>query len=572
MTLALGTVATRAEFAHVRVLSESLARSNPGVELTAVIIDDVDGLFLQRRESFSILAWRELGMSEQSFTEIVATKSSEEVRHCLMPYLLQILIARGASCAIGLAPKSWVLGSLDTIVTSVDSATALVLARTPAVLPDDRHRPDRDDLWREGELNPDFVVVTSGGDRFLDRWREFPEDDDEPVGPTQPTKSALEAASHLVGVRRCVDLDWCLSEWNLHMGDIGFDPATGVVTVNETPLLVLQFTGYDPEVPELFGGDWGGMARILLSERPELRTLTDRYRDRLLRRGVRAVEDIPYAFSRLRNGLPFDGTMKDLARQSFASPLSASTMPSPFENAEHFVSWCTTPGANDRISRYLDELYRSRGDLQELIPRLDVTGAEELVRWCWGEVAAGRIDHRLVPRFEDVAVEIPPRDLPISRSVIAGTQRSATGIEVSGYLRAEMGVGELGRNLVHAVEASGVPFTTRNEDDPDHRQRHPFIDHPGDVHAVNLVCMNADSMVHFAYRMGADYFDNRYTIGVWSWELEEFPEEFDSSFALVDEIWANSPLREMRLRSEPTSQYLHFRLRSRRPVPLPLLI
>jgi glycosyltransferase involved in cell wall biosynthesis len=40
--------------------------------------------------------------------------------------------------------------------------------------------------------------------------------------------------------------------------------------------------------------------------------------------------------------------------------------------------------------------------------------------------------------------------------------------------------------------------------------------------------------------MGAPYFAGRYNIGYWAWELPDFPAEWRSSFAYLDEIWVPS--------------------------------
>jgi hypothetical protein len=56
--------------------------------------------------------------------------------------------------------------------------------------------------------------------------------------------------------------------------------------------------------------------------------------------------------------------------------------------------------------------------------------------------------------------------------------------------------------------------------------------------AVNLICMNADVLPEFAKQADEDFFAGRYSIGLWFWEVSRFPEYWQDSFSLVEEVWA----------------------------------
>ncbi len=57
---------------------------------------------------------------------------------------------------------------------------------------------------------------------------------------------------------------------------------------------------------------------------------------------------------------------------------------------------------------------------------------------------------------------------------------------------------------------------------------------------VNLVCVNADGLPKFAAEAGPRFFDGRYTIGLWWWELPTFPDRYLEAVSHVDEIWVGS--------------------------------
>ncbi len=61
--------------------------------------------------------------------------------------------------------------------------------------------------------------------------------------------------------------------------------------------------------------------------------------------------------------------------------------------------------------------------------------------------------------------------------------------------------------------------------------------HPYDV---NLVCIDVE--LHFALmsQLGEEFFRDRYNIGVWWWELPQFPQKWFDRFAYYDEIWVGT--------------------------------
>jgi hypothetical protein len=57
---------------------------------------------------------------------------------------------------------------------------------------------------------------------------------------------------------------------------------------------------------------------------------------------------------------------------------------------------------------------------------------------------------------------------------------------------------------------------------------------------VKIFCMPAFDTLAVLFDTGEEVFKNSYNIGLWQWELEEFPYEAKLAFDLVDEIWAIS--------------------------------
>jgi glycosyltransferase involved in cell wall biosynthesis len=116
------------------------------------------------------------------------------------------------------------------------------------------------------------------------------------------------------------------------------------------------------------------------------------------------------------------------------------------------------------------------------------------------------------------------------------------GVNISGYLDTESGMGEAARASIRSFEAGGVPVALNNVPSRlrarDGSYAAAFID--DNPHPFNLVHLNADNMGWFADGRGRRYFENRYTIGYWFWELAAFREEWVPFFSYVHEVWTAS--------------------------------
>jgi glycosyltransferase involved in cell wall biosynthesis len=103
-------------------------------------------------------------------------------------------------------------------------------------------------------------------------------------------------------------------------------------------------------------------------------------------------------------------------------------------------------------------------------------------------------------------------------------------------------MGEAARGSVRALQAAGVPVALDNvvADGP-RAAGAPCGGSAGDgAFAFNLVHLNADNMRWFTRQRGAAYFEGRYTIGCWFWELAAFRRDWSWAFDHVQEVWAAS--------------------------------
>lgn len=118
------------------------------------------------------------------------------------------------------------------------------------------------------------------------------------------------------------------------------------------------------------------------------------------------------------------------------------------------------------------------------------------------------------------------------------------GVNLVGYFRAANGLGEAARGNLKVFEASDIPFSVHDfeEEVPVNQQfDFPIRDYCHEFkYNINLLHINPLRLPYLWNSFPRDVLMDRYNIGVWYWELPEFPDEWCDSFDLVDEVWVAS--------------------------------
>lgn len=151
-----------------------------------------------------------------------------------------------------------------------------------------------------------------------------------------------------------------------------------------------------------------------------------------------------------------------------------------------------------------------------------------------------------------------------SQLVIPEVSRNALGVDVLGFFTAEHGVGEAARTVVTTLREHGVDTCTINYTDTESRTDHYFLTDDESRHHTLLCSVNADQLVVARQRLGNIFFENRYVIGQWFWELEEAPSWYETAWPIVDELWAPTRFIEKMLKDNAPP---HVQIRY---VPLPV--
>lgn len=195
------------------------------------------------------------------------------------------------------------------------------------------------------------------------------------------------------------------------------------------------------------------------------------------------------------------------------------------------------------LSRYLAALRAGRPDLLDAFPQVPGLDVSALRQWAH---LHGRTEVPIAERFVPAAV---------TESAAPYLQ---AGVNLAGFLTAELGVGELARRVALALRAESIPFATTTFASTTNRTAVEFAADTEPRFDTNLVCVNADSWGRFAQRVGPRFFADRYTIAVWFWETSIFPSMFQSAFRGVDEIWtASAYVADVVRRAAPAGIAVH---------------
>lgn len=175
---------------------------------------------------------------------------------------------------------------------------------------------------------------------------------------------------------------------------------------------------------------------------------------------------------------------------------------------------------------------------------------ETRFRQRWGQLLAAGDPYynpNLTQKYSDYSLAeisdlLPPHDsqqLPVS-----DTRNDLAGINLIGFIRAEMGIGEAVRGLANALDMAEIPFGVidyvnfNKSAMGDDSWLHKIVPEP--EYPTNILYVNADMVPEVVNSLPARYFKARYTIGYWVWELPEFPDQWLQAFECIDEVWVPS--------------------------------
>ncbi|MCX2948570.1 glycosyltransferase family 4 protein [Lentzea sp. NEAU-D7] len=481
------------------VLARSYLEHHPGSRFVIAVLDAEPGA--RSEDGVTLLGPGAMGVPEDDYFSLATAYPPEQLAEALKPLLLRELLL-DADVAVHLTSSSFVLAPMDDLLTG---RHALVVS-PHFQRPFDDVRSDEGRLVGTGVFDPGFVVVSQGAAEFLDSWAE------------------AVRTFHAIDLGRAVwaDQAWfdqAVSQREHHVARTtagvwnAFERQVGAGTQ------VIDLLGFDATRPWLLSSHLAGRPRTLLSARPDLAPVVARYAAALTEAGFIAPEDVaPSWLSELSDGTKITPLLRAIYRKAWVE--DDEQAPHAF-SGKPFRDWLTEPELGT-LNRWAAAIWRDRADLRGYYNDAANPGYLDWLR------AFG------VPAGDLPTWAIPAPPAPITPA------NDELGVNLLGHLTAVLGVGELGRSLHDALAAANVPTASVIEDE--FVVNELGIDAPEDVSRprfpVSVLCVNAD-LTQAVLRAHPEVAEGRHKIGVWSWELDEFPESmhvYDS----LDEIWTIS--------------------------------
>jgi glycosyltransferase involved in cell wall biosynthesis len=561
------TIIARNYLAQARVLAKSFRDHHPDGSFTVLIVDGTSEMADAGNGLFDVLRLDEIGLDPAEVRRMAMIYNVMELSTAVKPWLLRHLL-RSSPQVVYFDPDIEIFAPLDDVAELARKHSIVLTPHLTVPMPRDKFRVTETDILRAGVYNLGFIAVGSGCEPFLDWWSErlLRESVSDPERMRFTDQRWIDFVPGLFPHFILRDSTCNVAYWNLYARQVTW---TGQrYEVNGRPLRFFHFSGYDPAVPVMLSKHQGSTPRILLSEHSGVARLCGEYVQKLARAGSNSTSRNKYGYAQSPGGLRIDQHMRRIYREALRTHENEDgpAPPNPFEpdHTERFIEWLNEPivrGAAPEISRYLIAIHDSRTDLQKAFPDATGTDAQALCDWALSYGSSEEtIDARLLPRARQDAADRKNVATPQEASA-----DSAPVVTVTGYFYAELGLGEAARLLLTALDSTSARYIAVSCRDTESRQGHPFKEQAvGGVHSdVNIICINADQIPRFARKAGPEFFRDRHTVGIWFWEVEDFPAAHPG-FEFVDEIWVASDYIQKTLQKNSPKPVFCF------PLPIPV--
>ncbi|RJQ74964.1 FkbM family methyltransferase [Pseudonocardiaceae bacterium YIM PH 21723] len=530
------TIVARNYLPAAKVLARSYLAQHPDHEVVVLVLDGVgaaasDSSGQPARVRF--VGPETAGLDRDEFLRMATAYNITELATAVKPYLLREL-RRTAEVAIYLDPDIEVYAPMPELSELAKQHSIVLTPHFLQPLPRDGRLPAETDVMGSGIFNLGFIAVGPGSEGFLDFWAERLRHD-AIVAPDRQLftdQRWVDQVPALFPNHVLRDPGFNVAYWNAHERPVD-RAADGTPTAGGRPLRFYHFSGYRPERPWQLSVHSARNPRVVLSDHPVLAELCHAYGEQLKAGGYdRALDDVPYGFAKAADGSALPSAVRRLYRDEWikAEKKDKPLPPHAFgPDAADFRAFLTAPGepteAGAGLNRYVMLVWRSRPDLQTAFPQPCGRDAADFKAWC----RTSGIREKQLPDWalpEDQSFEEPHPEF---------------GVNVLGYLTAELGVGEMGRIVHDAIAAAGIPVASVVEDKMVYNRT--ALQGPSTQGSprfpLSLLAVNADQ-TQVVLEHHPEVGHHRYRIGLWAWELEDFPKAMHPAFDLVDEVWTVS--------------------------------
>jgi GT2 family glycosyltransferase/glycosyltransferase involved in cell wall biosynthesis len=585
------TIISKNYLAHARVLAESFLEHNKGRVFVLLTDKPEDGFDLSK-EKFSLIRIDDIKDKIPDFEKFCFQYNITEFNTAVKPFFLEYLFEKfKIKKIIFFDPDILVTHDVNHIFRLLDQFSIIL---TPHITQPfhDNIKPMEVHILKSGIYNLGFLALsfTDTTKKMLEWWKErlkryCVSDVENGLFVDQKWMDFMPGFFEDVYILR--DKSYNIAYWNYHYRKVRIENEK--VLVEDKPVRFLHFSGFDPS-------DLNSVSRhqdrFRLKDLKIMQPIFELYKDKLVAQGYNEVKNLSCVFDYFSNGIKIPDIARriyweltDAAKVQFGNPFEAG-----IENS--YFNWLNEAldARKPMITRLMEAVYKDRSDVQLHYRDILNSDRQSFIRWF---LISAKREYQLDNAFlmspdskstEFVWMGLKPKIVYKSRNMlrvlckklfssnlhIISKLRTAElrlykkigkfqerskesaedltvlqkrkGLNVLGYINAEHGVGEAVRANILSLKAAGLEVSLNNVTPTYIRQNdssfpalsssNPFL--------INLIHINADEFPRMCLERGENYFKNKYKIGFWTWELSDFPDEWQESFTYCDEIWVPS--------------------------------
>lgn len=522
------TIASTNYLPQVNILGHSFLNHHHNARFFVLVVDGNVNKF-NKNQDFIYLTPKDLNLPAQIIENMALYYTVTEFSTALKPSALKFALDFGSDEILYLDPDIEVFEPLTELTEQFQSASILLTPHCLKPIPRDNLRPSEIDILSSGTFNLGFIGIKKSNDaiEFLDWWEERLRFDalSDPKNMLFTDQRWIDFVPSIFPYSKIDHPGYNVAYWNLHERELSC--TEGKFYVDDSPLKFFHYSGFTPEEPWILSKYVSDLPRIKISSNPIYRMIFSEYQKKL-NQEKKINLNTNYGYDFFENGERVPLSLRRLYREDC---INAKVQGKEFTPPKNWEAWANERSkSSGNLSRILFSLWRSRPDLMRRFP--DATGeeAKDFISWAKTHgISEGEISARFL-EIGDLADDRYPEKVSFKK-----------GINVAGYLSGELGVGQSSRLIHKAALGSGLPVnaldSTRNISPK--LEVSNFTSEPI-IYPFTIAVVNADHFNLWFQDLGKKRLAHSVVIGVWAWEISEFPEEMRSALDLVDEIWVVS--------------------------------
>ena len=535
MSFAACTIVAHNYLPQARILAESFKKFHPESIFYIVIVDRPIEARLVKSDSFQVVPITDIDFGSEGFGHLAAIYDVTEFATCAKPFVLKQLV-KLHDCVFYIDPDIKVFAPLLPLVQKTVEHGWSLTPHSMKPIERNERQPTEQEIKGAGIYNLGYIGVSKNATEMLEWWAERLRRDCIIDVPNQlfTDQRWIDMAVGIFPVHIERSTSYNVAYWNLDHRRLWKDGDTYMV--DDDVLRFFHFSGYDPLTPHWISKYQLGRPRVLMSDNAVMAELFVDYGDQMLAIRKEIADSGPYGWRDIIPGIQWSKGVRRLLRSELMQAEHDETElpPTPYgdDGIQPFLHWLCEVRAGDstKLPRYLSAIYWERGDLVHNYPEVRDGHHGRLHEWI---DSSGVVENSLIRALHQSVNQ----DL-LALDNIENVSQKKGGVDVFGYLKAELGVGEAGRLVCSALIAAGVPVSAINHKETVSRQKYDFKTDDIGRYKTLFMAINADQLRGACEYLGEEFLENRFVIGQWFWELEELPERYQKTFELIDEIWA----------------------------------